>query len=395
MTTRSPTTTARVRQPTAMWVVAFAAMVSFMGIGLVDPILKSIASNLGAGPSQVSLLFTSYLGVMAVAMLITSAVSGRIGGRLTLLLGLGLVVVFAALSGLSGSVPELVGWRAGWGLGNALFIATALAAIVAVTRGGSERAITMYEAALGLGISVGPLLGAVLGSIGWRLPFFGVSLLMAVALLAILLMLRQPVPGPSGVRVSDPVRALSHGGLLLLGISALFYNCGFFAVLAFVPFTLPFGPYAIGGIFFGWGVLLAIFSVWIAPWLRARLGTPAAFGIALGTMTVLLILIALFVSNHHAVVLFTVLCGAPLGVLNTLFTETAMTIAPVPRPVASAGYNFVRFSGGALSPWLCGVLGEHVGLSAPFVFGAVSVLVGTTVLLGPCRRYLTRLDTAV
>ena len=63
-------------------------MVSFMGIGLVDPILKPIAANLGASPSQVSLLFTSYLLVTAFAMLITSYVSSRLGGRTTLMIGL-------------------------------------------------------------------------------------------------------------------------------------------------------------------------------------------------------------------------------------------------------------------------------------------------------------------
>ena len=49
--------------------VAFASVVAFMGIGLVDPILKPIADNLNASPSQVSLLFTSYMAVMGVAML--------------------------------------------------------------------------------------------------------------------------------------------------------------------------------------------------------------------------------------------------------------------------------------------------------------------------------------
>lgn len=68
---------ARTGQPIAVWVLAFAAMVSFMGIGLVDPILKSIAANLDATPSEVSLLFTSYLLVTAIAMLITSFVSSR------------------------------------------------------------------------------------------------------------------------------------------------------------------------------------------------------------------------------------------------------------------------------------------------------------------------------
>jgi hypothetical protein len=50
--------------------------------------------------------------------------------------GLALMVVFAALAGLSGSINGIVGFRAGWGLGNALFIAASLAVIVASASGG-------------------------------------------------------------------------------------------------------------------------------------------------------------------------------------------------------------------------------------------------------------------
>ena len=73
------------RQPKTVWSVAFACVVAFMGIGLVDPILKPIAEELGASPSQVSLLFTSYMAVMGVSMLVTGVVSSRIGidGRST------------------------------------------------------------------------------------------------------------------------------------------------------------------------------------------------------------------------------------------------------------------------------------------------------------------------
>src|SRR5919197_98497 len=86
------------RQPMSVWATAFAAVVAFMGIGLVDPILPAIAKGLDASPSQVSLLFTSYFLITAVAMLLTGFVSTRIGGKRTLLFGLVLVVVLAALS---------------------------------------------------------------------------------------------------------------------------------------------------------------------------------------------------------------------------------------------------------------------------------------------------------
>ena len=127
-----------------------------MGIGLVDPILPAISHELGATASQTMLLFTSYLFITGVAMFFTSWVSGRIGVRWTLVLGLVLIVAFAALAGASGTVTEIIGSRAGWGLGIALFISTALAAIVGAASGGSRQAIVLYEAALGVGMAVGP-----------------------------------------------------------------------------------------------------------------------------------------------------------------------------------------------------------------------------------------------
>lgn len=387
-----PTVPAKSGQPVAVWVLAFAAMVSFMGIGLVDPILKSIAANLDATPSQVSLLFTSYLLVTSIAMLITSFVSSRFGGRTTLMAGLVVIIVFATLAGTSDSVAALVGWRAGWGFGNALFIATALAAIIAVARGGAEKAVTLYEAALGVGISVGPLVGAFLGTINWRAPFFGVAVLMGIALLAIALFLKDKVQVTQAIRPADPIRALGHGGLLVLGIAALLYNGGFFAVLAFTPFTLPYSAFGIGFLFFGWGVLLGICAVWGAPWMHRRFGLTNAFLITLGVFTAILVALALSVDNHVAVTVLVIACGAPLGVLNTLFTESAMNVSPVPRPVASAGYNFVRFLGAAASPWICGKLGEEVGLAAPFWFGGACVL-GALLMIGVLgRRHLAAIN---
>ena len=98
------------KQPRAVWAVAFACVIAFMGIGLVDPILKSIASQLQATPSQVSLMFTSYMAIMGVAMLVTGVVSSRIGPKRTLLSGLVLIIVFAALVAeriaASGRSPE-------------------------------------------------------------------------------------------------------------------------------------------------------------------------------------------------------------------------------------------------------------------------------------------------
>ncbi len=201
-----PSTESPFRQPKAVWAVAFACVISFMGIGLVDPILPALAGQLDASPSQVELLFTSYLVVTAVMMLVTGWVSSRIGAKRTLITGLVIIVVFAALAGATGSIGGIIGFRAGWGLGNALFIATSLSVIVASASGGFAGAIVLYESALGVGIATGPLLGGVLGDISWRGPFFGVSVLMAISLVATLVLL-PPTPRPTRKEsITEPIK---------------------------------------------------------------------------------------------------------------------------------------------------------------------------------------------
>ena len=196
-----------------MWAVALACVVSFMGIGLVDPILPALAKQLDATPSSVELLFTSYLVVTAVAMLITGWVSSRIGSRRTLITGLTLIVVFSTLAGSSHTISQIIGFRAGWGLGNALFIATSLAVIVGSASGGFRGAIILYETALGVGIALGPLIGGELGAISWRGPFYGVTLLMGIALAATIAFVQGTPRLSHPTSVLEPIRALRHRGL--------------------------------------------------------------------------------------------------------------------------------------------------------------------------------------
>ncbi|MCM3302630.1 MFS transporter [Streptomyces pseudogriseolus] len=374
------------KQPKAVWATAGASVVAFMGIGLVDPILPSIAEGLDATAGQVSLLFTSYFLITALAMLVTGFVSSRIGGRRTLLLGLALVVVFAGLSGTSGSVGELVDFRAGWGLGNALFVSTALAVIVGAAAGGSAAAILLYESALGLGMACGPLLGALLGDASWRYPFFGTAALMAVGFLCITAFLKEQPRPARKTSLLDPLKALGHGGLASTAISAFFYNYTFFTVLAFTPFVLDMSPYRSGAVFFAWGVLLAVFSVIVAPRLQKRFGSLTVLG---GSLVLLAAdVLVLGHGSHTTAVVCTVLSGALIGVNNTVYTELALGVSDAPRPVASAGYNFVRWFAAAAAPYFAPKIAEWSDARTPFTVAAVTAVLGALVVLVR-RRALT------
>lgn len=387
----APTGTSKPRgsllqQSRAVWAVAFACVISFMGLGLVDPILTSIAKQLHAGADQVSLLFTSYMAVTGVAMLITGFVSSRIGAKKTLLAGLVLIVVFSAIAGAMNSVGGIVFARAFWGLGNALFIATSLATIVSLAAGSLKQAVLLYESALGVGIGLGPIVGGQLGGISWRAPFFGVAVLMLIALVATFFLLPSIPPQGPKTSIADPIRALKYPGLLVVALTSLLYNFGFFTLMLAAPFPLATTAANVGWVFFGWGMLLAFFSIWGAPWIESRIGTVAAIVVALLGFASLLAIMALFTTHKPVIVVCVILAGAFLGINNTVITTLVMGSAPVPRPVASAAYSFVRFAGASVGPFLAGKLLVH-NVHSPFWMGAAAVALAVVLLLS-LRRYV-------
>ena len=387
-------TTSPFRQPRAVWAVAFACVVSFMGIGLVDPILKSLAGQLDATPTQVELLFTSYLVITAVAMLGTGCVSSRIGAERTLSNGLVIIVIFSGLADLSCSIGGIVLFRGGWGLGNALFLATSLATIVASASGGFAGAIILYEAALGVGIALGPVVGGLLGSISWRGPFFGVSVLMAIALVATIVLLPPTAAPARKQRLSEPLAALKHRALATTSLVGLLYNWSFFTLLGYSPFLMGIeNPIQLGAVFCGWGVLVALFSVLVAPRVQRRFGTAKTLFVTFALFAVDLAVIGIWSTVPTVVIVGVIIAGAFIGTNNTLVTTAVMSIAPVERPVASATYGFVRFIGGGLAPFAASLIVEAWDPQAhlPFLIAAVTVAIAA-VVLSTVRRSLAAAD---
>ncbi|MDA8206517.1 MAG: MFS transporter [Thermaerobacter sp.] len=372
--------------PSAVWATAFATFVAFMGIGVVDPLLPLIGKAMGATHAEVEWLFTSYIAVMSLAMLVSGVVGTRLGGKKTMLLGLGFVVVFATLSGASPSIGFLAVVRGGWGLGNAFFTSTALSIIVGLSAGGMGPAITLYEAALGLGIATGPLLGGLLGSFSWRDPFFGTAALMAIGFVATLTLIREP-PGREQPRTArDIFRALGNKPVLFNALIGLSYSYAFFTILAYSPLTLAhLSALSLGFTYFAWGLLVAFASVIVVNWLLRVMHPVTVLNINLGFLTVLLILLGVLPSNDLLILI--VLTGFFCGISNALFTTLAMEVSPFPRSISSGAYNFLRWSGAAVAPALSGWIGQRTGVTVPF-FVAAGVLIAGTLALLPAARVI-------
>nr|WP_308640175.1 MFS transporter [Paenibacillus silvisoli] len=389
-------------QPIAVWAIAFASIIAFMGLGLVDPILPMMKDQLRASDSQLTLLFTSYNAVMALAMLITGVISSRLGIKRMLLTGIVLIAVFSALAGSVNDVMGIVWLRAGWGLGNAFFVATALSAIVSLSRVGVAKSIILFEVAVGLGISVGPLLGGELGAISWRSPFYGVACLMVIAFCSVLFMMPKATKAPvkaakKKASLLDPFRALKHRALMVFGVSAALYNFGFFTLLVYAALVLGHlhhvDVHGLGYVFLGWGLLLAFTSVFTAPKLQKRYGTIKAMCGQLLLFAVTLFVMGYWTTDKTVVIAMVILAGAFLGNNNTLITTAVMNAAPVERPTASAAYSFLRFIGGALAPYYAVKFAEWFDFHAPFYIGGGFVVLAV-LFIWLNRKHLKHVDEA-
>ena len=133
----------------------------------------------------------------------------------------------------------------------------------------------------------------------------------------------MPKPAHS-VSLTAPIRALRDRRLLTMAIVAVLYNFGFFTLLAYTPFPLGLGIHQLGLVFFGWGLLLALTSVFAAQPLERRFGlvpTLASRWRRRGRP-----------ADRRAVhrrpdvlIGVVIVSGAFLGIVNTVLTEAVMS----------------------------------------------------------------------
>lgn len=363
------------KQKRARYITVFATFLAFMGIGVVDPILPIIAEQIGATHWQVEMLFTAYIFTMAFMMIPSGILASRVGDKRMMVVGLSIVTVFALLCGISNGVTELSLFRAGWGLGNSMFFATAMTLLIALTPKVND-AVGLYEAAIGLGMAAGPLVGGILGGSSWRYPFFATGILIFLAFLLVAFFVYEP--GSKSTRKvagkEELLHLFSYKPFIRVAVSAMLYYYGFFVVLAYSPLIMKLSAISLGLVFFGWGLCLAYGSAILSHQLETKYEPEQILPYSLSIFAVLLALLFVIDSTPAAIVLI-ILSGLVSGLNNALFTSYSMSISPYERNITSGVYNFVRWFGAGVAPVLSGVLGQTVSTRTPFIFACFIALI--------------------
>jgi EmrB/QacA subfamily drug resistance transporter len=247
----------------ALIVLGAAQFLMVLDTSVMNVSISQLVEDFDTEVTAIQAVITLYALVMAAFMLIGGRLGDTVGRRRMFLLGMVVYGVGSAVTAVSPSLWVLMlGWSVIEGLGAAMVL-PAMAALVAESYRGRDRAIAyaIIGGLAGAGIAVGPLLGGwVTTYLTWRLVFAG----EVVVVLAVLLCRRViATPAPSGQRPRlDGVGALLSAAGLGLGVLGVLQSSTWgwvqprnppFTVLGFAPTLFVVGAGA---------AVLAVFRWW-------------------------------------------------------------------------------------------------------------------------------------
>jgi MFS family permease len=150
--------------------VAFSVAVGF---GLVAPVITPFAKSFGVGKTAAGAVLSVFALMRLASALACGRLVNRIGERLVLALGIGIVGVSSALAGASQTYAQLLVLRGAGGVGSAMFSVSAMSIVLRSTTPDQRgRAVGLFSGSFLLGGIGGPAVGSTVAHLGFRAPFY-------------------------------------------------------------------------------------------------------------------------------------------------------------------------------------------------------------------------------
>ncbi len=372
-------------------VVFLTIAVDLIGFAMVVPLLPLYAKHFGASAAAAGWLFAVYSLMQFIFAPLWGQLSDRIGRRPVLLFSIGGTAASLVLMGLASSYEWLFASRLLGGL-FAANIGVANAYVADVTLPAERaRGMGLVGAAFGIGFVLGPFLGGELSTFGYAAPAFAAAALAGLNLAGALFLLPESLPPERRAKATtSPFVARWRLVLEVEGITpqlvVVFLQLFAFAMaeIAFVLFAkarLGFDVREAGRVFAYTGIVMVLVQgLFIGPLSRRHGERRLAIA---GLVLVGVGLVALPLSAHGGWLLllgFMTFMAVGQGLIQPSLSSLVSQLAPAHMQGAVLG---VARSVGALAraagPPTAGLLFDHAGHSAPFLWGAVITLVAALV----------------
>ena len=165
--------------------VAVLTAVAFsvaLGFGIVAPAIPLFAKAFGVSNFAAGAVISVFALVRFASAPVAGRLVNRLGERVVLASGIGIVGVSSLLAGLSGSFAQLIVLRGIGGFGSALFTVSSFALLMRVAAPDQRgRSAGTYQTGFLLGAIAGPAFGGPLTAWSLRAPFFVYAATLLVA----------------------------------------------------------------------------------------------------------------------------------------------------------------------------------------------------------------------
>ena len=318
----------------------------------------AIAAAFAVPPERVRWVIVCYVLVYAVTSLAGGALADRVGHGRVFRAGLLLSVVAFAMGALAPTFGWLLVARVVQGLGGGCVYGTSPGLVtLGVPAARRGRALGFLGAAMGLGLSAGPVVAGVLVDVfGWAAVYY-FRLPLAVALLVWAWVAVPAAPAPRAPRLVA-ARDLLRRSVLVAGALSFIANAGMFAIWLLAPFYLIAArgmDASVAGVLFMLTPLGTTLAAPLAGRLADRAGArvPAAGGLALQAAGLALLSRAEPTSPLVIVAVALFVAGFGLGMFQVPNMAVVMAAFPPLQQGAAGGFAFLARTLGVVT----GVLG--------------------------------------
>jgi len=220
-------------------ILFFVILITTMGAGIVSPLLPVYAQTLGASSFEIGAIFASFSLGRTLFVPIFGVMSDIFQKRWFIIVGLGLYTLVSVLYFVFANVKGLILTRLSQGIASAMVLPVAQAYVVdLVKKEKMGTALGIFNIALYLGLSLGPVLGGALNDqygVGAAFITMGMFSLTAMGFASIMLPSHDQVKGPLPLDYKAYLKMIRVPRVLLPVLIRFTYTASVGMLWAFLP----------------------------------------------------------------------------------------------------------------------------------------------------------------